>query len=166
MSILQEEKSKYTHSYTRPKYLNYWLLCFIIPIITIASFFSCGREQQIPIPYVPVNYTVYMNNPSNLHLGVPGGYLLIPGHGNHGIILYRKNNFGDSEDFVAYDLTCTHEPTGNCIVAVDDSDFYLKCPCCGSKYFIFDGYPSQGPARWPLKEYQTSFNGNTVRIYN
>ncbi|MEA1878327.1 MAG: hypothetical protein U9N86_15900 [Bacteroidota bacterium] len=128
---------------------------------------SCGREQQIPVPYVPVNYTVYLSNPSNDHLLVPGGYLIIPDQGNLGIILYRRS-FGDSKDFVAYDLTCTHEPDGTCAVFVDDSEFYLECPCCGSKFSIYDGFPTQehGPARWQLKEYETSFNGNTVRIYN
>lgn len=153
-----------THPVAKPLLLS--VLYVFLPVVFLLFFSSCGREQQISIPYVPVNYIVYMNNPSNLHLGVPGGYLINTDQGNHGIILYRMNSFGDSGDFVAFDLTCTNEPTGNCIVAVDDSEFYLECPCCGSKFFIFDGYPSEGPARWPLKEYQTSFNGNTIRIYN
>ncbi len=138
--------------------------------ILILSFFlihlaSCGREQQIPVPYVPVNYTVYLNNPSNDHLLVPGGHLLIPDQGNMGIILYRRS-FGDSKDFVAFDLTCTHEPNDTCRIFVDETEFYLECPCCGSKYSIFDGFPAQGPARWQLKEYQTTSNENTVKIYN
>lgn len=154
------------HANFRSKLLSISVLCVIFSGAFFMTFSSCGREQQIPIPYVPVNYTVYLNNPSNLHMGVPGGYLIMRDQGNHGIILYRTNNFGDSDDFVAFDLTCSHEPTGECIVEVDDTDFYLECPCCGSKFFIFDGYPSQGPALWPLKQYQTSFNGNTIRIYN
>ena len=131
----------------------------------ILSTSSCGREQQIPIPYVPVNYTVYINNPSNDHLRVPGGSLIIPDQGNLGIILYRQS-IGDSNDFVAFDLTCTHEPTDTCTVFIDDSGYYLECPCCGSKFSIFDGFPTNGPARWQLKEYEATFNGNTIRIYN
>ena len=126
---------------------------------------ACGREQQIPVPYVYVNYTVYLNNPSNDHLRVPGGSLILPDLGNHGIIIYRRS-IGDVNDFVAFDLTCTHEPTDECIVYIDDTDFYLECPCCGSKYTIFDGLVAQSPARWPLKPYQTAFNANTIRIYN
>ena len=80
---------------------------------------SCGREQQIPVPYVPVNYTVYLSNPSNDHLLVPGGYLIIPDQGNLGIILYRQS-FGDSEDFVAYDLTCTAEEDGQPVYSEDE----------------------------------------------
>lgn len=126
---------------------------------------SCGREQRIPIPYVPVNYTVYLTNPSNDDLRVPGGSLIISDQGNHGILLYRVS-YGDSKDFVAFDLTCSHEPNENCIVFIDDTEFYLECPCCGSKFSIFTGYPSEGPARWPLKQYETASNENTVRIYN
>ncbi len=126
---------------------------------------GCGREQQIPVPYVYVNYTVYLNNPLNDQLRVPGGYIILDDQGNQGIILYRRS-IGDDYDFIAMDLTCTHEPNDTCRVVVDDTGFYLECPCCGSKFSIFDGLPAQGPARWPLKKYQTSFNGNTVRIYN
>jgi len=144
---------------------NHIVFRLLIPTVFLLLTSSCGREQQIPVPYVPVNYTVYLNNPSNDHLQVPGGYLIIPDRGNLGIILYRRS-FGDSKDFVAFDLTCTHEPNDTCTVFVDDSEFYLECPCCGSKFSIFDGFPAQGPARWQLKEYETSFNGNTVRIYN
>ncbi|MCD6345871.1 MAG: Rieske (2Fe-2S) protein [Bacteroidales bacterium] len=136
-----------------------------LPLLLWILLSGCGREQQIPIPYVYVNYTVYLNNPSNDQLRVPGGYLILPDQGNHGIILYRRS-IGDDFDFIAMDLTCTHEPTDSCKLFIDDTDFYLECPCCGSKFTIFDGLVAQGPARWPLKQYQTSFNGNTVRIYN
>ena len=114
---------------------------------------------------MPVNYTVYLNNPSNDHLRVPGGYLIIPNQGNLGIILYRVN-YGSSEDFVAFDLTCSHEPTDTCTVQVDDTEYYLECPCCGSKFSIFDGFPAEGPAKWPLHQYETISNSNTVRIFN
>lgn len=134
-------------------------------LLTLVVAVSCGREQRIPVPYVPVNYTVYLNNPSNDNLRVPGGYLLLPDQGNLGIILYRAN-MGTDDDFVAFDLTCSHEPHDTCRVFVDETEFYLECPCCGSRFSIFDGFPAEGPARWPLQSYQTSSNSNTVRIYN
>jgi nitrite reductase/ring-hydroxylating ferredoxin subunit len=134
-------------------------------LLVLVILASCGREQKIPIPYVPVNYTVYLTNPSNDALRVPGGHLIIPNQGNLGIILYRVS-YGDDKDFVAFDLTCSHEPNGSCTVFVDDSQFYLECPCCGSKFSIFTGFPAEGPARWPLKEYETASNANTVRIFN
>jgi nitrite reductase/ring-hydroxylating ferredoxin subunit len=138
---------------------------FRIILISLIIIVACGREQRVPIPYVLVNHTVYLTNPSNDQLRVPGGHIIIPNQGNLGIILYRTS-YGDDKDFVAFDLTCSHEPNETCKVFVDDTEFYLECPCCGSKFSIFSGYPAEGPARWPLKEYETASNENTVRIFN
>jgi len=126
---------------------------------------SCSRERQVPIPYIYVNYTVYLNNPSNSNLRVPGSYLLLPKEGNLGIILYRRT-LGEVDDFIALDLTCTNEPLGTCKVALDKDGFYLVCPCCGSKFSIWDGLVAAGPAKWSLKEYATSLTISTLRIYN
>ena len=134
-------------------------------LFLLGIFTSCNRERQVPIPYVYVNYTVYLNNPSNSHLRVPGSYLLLPNEGNLGIILYRRT-LGEIDDFIALDLTCTNEPLGSCKVEIDETGFYLVCPCCGSKYSIWDGLVAAGPAVWSLKEYATSMTISTVRIYN
>lgn len=141
------------------------IIYFFIIFLVAAGSFSCERERQVPVPYVYVNYTVYLNNPSNSHLRVPGSYLLLPGEGNLGIILYRRT-LGENNDFIALDLTCTNEPLGSCKVVIDETDFYLECPCCGSRFSIWDGLVAAGPARWPLKEYATSMTISTVRIYN
>jgi len=138
---------------------------FIFFILILAGA-SCDREKQIPVPYVYVNYTVYLSNPSNNNLKNPGGYLVLPDEGNLGIILYRRYNFGDAEDFIALDLTCSNEPLESCKLELDEDGFYLVCPCCRSKFSVFDGLVAEGPARWPLKEYTTTYLGNTVRISN
>ncbi len=134
-------------------------------VVMIISGLACNREHQVPVPYIYVNYTVYLNNPSNNHLRVPGSHSLIDGQGNQGIFLYRKT-LGEPDDFIAFDRTCTNEPLEGCIVALDSTGFYLECPCCGSKFSVFDGYPTQGPAKWPLKQYTTHYAGSTLRIYN
>ena len=139
---------------------------YILPFLILAALgTACDRERQIPIPYVYVNYTVYLNNPSNNHLRVPGSWLILPDEGNLGIILYRRT-LGEADDFVALDQTCSNEPLGTCKVAIDSSGFYLVCPCCESEFSIWDGYVTKGPARWPLKEYTTALGANTVRIFN
>jgi Rieske Fe-S protein len=146
--------------------MRYKPATFILAILfSLTGLSSCNRERQIPVPYVYVNYTVYLNNPSNNDLRVPGGYLIIPEQGNLGIILYRRT-IGEQDDFIALDLTCTNEPLEQCKVAVDSTGFYLECPCCGSKFSIWDGMVAKGPARWPLKEYATTLTPSTVRIYN
>lgn len=133
--------------------------------LLVAGGFSCDRERQVPVPYVYVNYTVYLNNPSNSHLRVPGNYLILPNEGNLGILVYRRT-LGETNDFIALDLTCTNEPLGSCKVETDDTGFYLVCPCCGSMFSIWDGLVAQGPAKWPLKEYPTAQTISTVRIFN
>lgn len=134
-------------------------------LFLLVSGYACNREHQVPIPYIYVNYTVYLNNPSSQHLRAPGSYSEIDGQGNHGIFLYRKT-LGEPDDFIAFERTCSNEPLENCVVALDSTGFYLECPCCGSKFSVFDGFPTEGPAKWPIKQYQTYYSGNTLRIYN
>jgi len=141
------------------------IIYFSSILLFLGGFSSCDRERQVPVPYVYVNYTVYLNNPSNSNLKAPFNYLILPGEGNLGIILYRRT-VGEPDDFIALDLTCTNEPLGSCKVAVDDTGFYLVCPCCGSRFQIMDGLVAAGPAKWSLKEYATSLTLSTVRIYN
>ena len=141
-----------------------FIFSFILILILISSA-GCNREHQVPVPYVYVNYPVYLNNPSNSHLRVPGNYSFIDGQGNHGIFLFRRT-LGETDDFIAFDRTCTNEPLENCVVDLDSTGFYLECPCCGSSFSIFDGYPASRPAKWPLKEYQTYNTGNELRITN
>lgn len=141
------------------------IIYFSSILLLLGGLSSCNRERQIAIPYVYVNYTVYLNNPSNNNLREPNSYLILPKEGNLGIILYRRT-LGEVDDFIALDLTCTHEPLGTCKVAIDDTGFYLVCPCCGSRFSIWDGLVAAGPAKWSLKEYATSLTISTVRIYN
>jgi Rieske Fe-S protein len=45
------------------------------------------------------------------------------------------------------------------ITAVDEE-------CCESKFLIIDGAPIDGPANIGLHQYNTSFDGNTLLIFN
>jgi Rieske Fe-S protein len=146
--------------------MSYKSIIYFSSILLLAgALSSCGRERQVPVPEVYVNYTVYLNNPSNNKLREPNSYLILPDQGNLGIILYRRT-IGEPDDFIALDLTCTNEPLGSCKVAFDDTGFYLVCPCCGSKFSVWDGLVAEGPAKWSLKQYSTSLTLSTVRIYN
>ncbi|MFC2132239.1 ubiquinol-cytochrome c reductase iron-sulfur subunit [Bacteroidota bacterium] len=137
----------------------------VLLLIFSLSVFSC-REQEDYIPYVFVEEEIYLTNQSNSNLRVPGGYLIIPEKGVNGIILYRKS-LGEYDDFVAFDLTCSYQPTENCVVEVDSNyGIFLECPCCGSKFYIYDGYVAEPPAKRQLSQYRTSFNNNIVRIFN
>ena len=148
--------------------LNIFSLKYI-PILLIISFsFNSCEEPEDYIPYVYVNWKVYLANTSNSNLRIAPSYKIIPDQGVNGIVLYRQSMLEGNDDFIAFDLTCTYNPADNCVLTVDSSGFILECPCCDSEFFITDGFPSAPPAKWRLKQYRTSYNSisKVVRIYN
>ena len=72
-------------------YLRYYLLALIVPTL----FFVSCKEQNYPIPDVPVNMSINLDLPSYNALNAPGGYAYVTG-GSRGIVVYR--NF---DEFVA-----------------------------------------------------------------
>ena len=95
-------------------------------------------------------------------LAIPGGWTYING-GSRGIIIYRASN----DVFKAYDRHCTFDSSNSCaLVSVEVNNITGFDDCCGSKFILTDGSVTQGPANLPLKQYQTSFDGNELRIFN
>jgi len=135
-----------------------WLYIIIVSIL----FTGCSKNEEGTIPLVRVDTTIYTSNPSFNTISVPGTWMYING-GSKGIIIYRISN----EEFKAYDRHCTFEPNNNCIlVSVDDTNITGVDDCCGSTFILTDGSVTKGPATVPLKQYQTSFDGAVLRIFN
>ena len=125
-------------------------------------FFGCSKNNDSNIPLVTVNVIIHINDPAYNMLTVPGGWTYING-GSRGIIIYRASN----DAFKAYDRHCTYDSSNSCaLVSVDLSNITGFDDCCGSKFILTDGSVTQGPANLPLKQYQTSFDGNELRIFN
>lgn len=138
------------------------LFCFLLAITVSAVFTSCNRSNGSGIPYVPVNYQLTVSNPEFSPLLAIGGWVYIGG-GSKGIIVYRFS----PEDFRAYDRHCTYLVDDDCRVSMDNTDiFAVDNVCCSSKFLIVDGAPTEGPAAIGLQQYNTSFDGNTLRINN
>lgn len=135
-----------------------WL--YIITILIL--FLGCTKEEDQNIPLVRVDTTIYTNNPSFNAISVPGTWTYING-GSRGIIIYRVSN----EEFKAYDRHCTYDSGNSCaLVSVDGTNITGVDDCCGSTFILTDGSVTQGPASLPLKQYQTSFDGAVLRIFN
>ncbi len=136
--------------------------CLYILLLAFISL-SCSKDDENGnIPLVSVNFTINVNNPAYADVKVAGGWMYLNG-GSRGLILYRYSN----DEFRAFDRHCTYEPSNSCgQVAVDNSNINAKDDCCGSKFLITDGTVTQGPANLPLKQYQTSFDGSILRIFN
>ena len=133
---------------------------------------SCGDDGNTgSIPFVNVNVQIDLNDPRFIALNPFGGFTTLDGYGNRGLIIYH--NFDDT--YSCYDRICSHQPSNPCArVEVEESGLYLQCgetigeeytPCCDSK-FLWDGFPTDGPAIYPLQEYQVFKNGNLLTVSN
>jgi len=134
----------------------------LLPIIIILAVFGCeGNQNFSPVPDVPVNVEVNLNDIGNVALRQIGGYVYIDG-GVMGIIVYRKSQ----NVYKAFDRNCTYESTSSdAIVSFHSSGFYIEDTSCGS-VFDTDGFPTGGPAEYPLKEYQVSQASDILFITN
>lgn len=123
---------------------------------------GCKKENQGGVPYTGVDISINVNNPAYVDIQVPGGWLYLTG-GSLGIIVYRKT----LDEFVALDRHCPYQPEEVCRVIVDDTEVTARdTACCHSAFLIIDGSVTEGPASIGLQQYNTSFNGQTLRIYN
>ncbi len=131
--------------------ISFLLICFL----------SCRKTAE-PVPYASVNLDVYITDPAYVSLNAIGGWVYVTG-GVRGLILYRKSN----DEFLAFERNCTYRPSDNCaLVKVESSNVSMADSCCGSRFQIMDGAVLNGPASLPLKQYQTTFNGTLVHVYN
>lgn len=124
---------------------------------------SCGKEDPYPdIPNVPVNFVINPNSTEYLELTHIGGWVTVTG-GYRGIIIYRIS----LTEFMAYERTCPFDPDiAEARVEVDISGLTAYCPVCHSRYILLDGSTYDGPSHYPLKQYQTVYEGGLLYVYN
>jgi hypothetical protein len=133
----------------------------------LALLISCKRNKtqplvNHPVPSVPVNVTIYPNDPLNFRIQAIGGWIYFNA-GINGIIIYRKSN----EEFIALERTSPHLPNDTAArVYVTKDNFSLLDTVSRSRWQIIDGAIIKEPTQWPLRLYGTSFNGNVLRIIN
>ena len=132
---------------------------FLLPV-------SCNDEYEGRIPYVPVNINVVVS--SHIDLNVPGNYIYFPTDGFAGVILFCFDNI--NHIYYAYDAACTHDISSDCSLLQKGAieGVIATCPCCGSKFNLFNGGIMNGPAIEPLKQYRVQVldGGARLRIYN
>ena len=139
--------------------IGYLLLFFLFACLLP----QCKKEkQQNEVPTVAVSIALDPNSTEYLRLNSVNGWEYLTG-GYRGIIVFRASTNG----FMAYDRACPYDwnQTSSRMV-VDSSGITTVCPSCNSKFILIDGSPYSGPSPYPMKQYQTSFNGTTLYIYN
>jgi len=132
-----------------------WLLILIL--------LSCGKENTRPeIPDVPVSFVINPNTTEYNELSHVDGWIYLTG-GYNGILVYRIS----LTEFVAFERACPWDfQNDTARVQVEASGITCACPVCGSKYIMTDGTPFDGPSRLILKQYQTTYEGGLLYIYN
>lgn len=140
------------------------IIAFFIVALLVFSF-SCDNNNDDYIPYVPVNFTVDLNIFNDLTTTGFSQKYDQPGYG--GVLVFCE--FYDAANpyasiYHAYDATCTLEIDSTCSLTNKGNNVMAVCPCCGSKYSLFDGFPIEGSASVPLKFYNVSVLNNKLYI--
>jgi len=124
---------------------------------------SCRPYRHEILPYVPVNFTIYLTDPGFVILQNPSTYVYVTG-GIAGIILYRL----DAVTFLAYDRACPYDwDLTTDLLTVDPGGLIISCASCGSMFNILNGTVYKGPSNYGLLPYKAVFNGhNKVTVTN
>lgn len=108
---------------------------------------------------VPVDILLYPNTVDSIPVQ---GYKYLTA-GKRGILIYRFL----VEEFMVYERTCPYDPEKDCSrIEIDASGSTVTDLCCGSRYLLIDGTPFKGPAHYRLQQYQWTYNGETLHIFN
>ncbi len=131
-------------------------------IICAVSLSDCKKgSDEHQVPAIAVNLNISTNLAQYNDLNFIGGWIYLDG-GYNGILVYRATN----EDFKAYDRQAPYQVINDCQIRVDSSDVVVEDTCSGSLWLLQDGQILNGPAAFPLKEYQTYFDGIMLSITN
>ena len=131
-------------------------------------------NNQNPVPYVPVSYTLKITE-EYPHFMIDNGYKTMTITrtkfereyiGYAGLLIW----IGMDGHYHAADLCCP-----NCVnktKPVEVDGLYAVCPICGEAFDLSSGYafPTKGITKYPLRQYQAihnnSYAGYTLRITN
>jgi nitrite reductase/ring-hydroxylating ferredoxin subunit len=143
-----------------------FLLFYLFVFVLVFSGPGCKKDEepssQDQIPVVPVSISLNPNSTEFIRLNVVTGWEEITG-GYRGIIVYRNS----VDEFTVFERACPYDWNKTTTrVEVDTSGMTISCPICKSKFIILNGAPYQGPSRFSLKQYETSYNGNLLYIFN
>ncbi len=141
----------------------------VFSLLLIFFLTGCQKDAYTPLPFVEVNIQIFPDSLQYLELNSAGGFVyLTANYPSRGILVYRLNQ----TEFIAFERTCPYDPDGCCEgnqcsrLVMDDSRMTVSDACCGSVYLILDGSNVSGPSHYPLKQYHTSYDGNSLRIYD
>jgi nitrite reductase/ring-hydroxylating ferredoxin subunit len=151
------------------------IIFFLIITVTAVSLTSCKKSKNDVIPDVYIDFYLNLSDPEFFTLTAGMNSMIITsstnnwgsrsaGYDNNGIIVYRS----PLDEFYAYDRTCPHDFAVNGLsIKVNIDGLNAICPQCSTTYALYGmGTPTSGPGRYPLKNYKTGFDGQTVHVWH
>jgi len=139
------------------RFLAFGVSLFLLMLLPV----SCEKDNQHPVPVVPVEFTINIESTQYIELNNIGGWAYFSG-GYRGIVIYRWS----FDEFRAFDRACPYHPYDECgFVKVIDPPTAI-CECCGSMYLLLDGSVITGPSKYPLRQYRTYFQFPFLQVTN
>ncbi|MFA5546630.1 MAG: hypothetical protein WDA14_13350 [Sphaerochaetaceae bacterium] len=131
---------------------------------------GCRKEEINPNdPKAYINIEIYPNSTFYQELNTVGGWMYLTAlPPSRGIIVYRYN----LSEFLAYDRMPPNEPNnccvdGNCTrLIVGDYFPFAYDECNEISYLLLNGSIMEGEGKFPLIQYNTTYNGQQLRIFN
>ena len=132
-----------------------------IIICTVLLSECRNRTDEHTVPNTRVNIDIDLNLAQYNDLNFIGGWIYLNG-GYNGIIVHRST----VDVIAAYDRQAPYMVEDGCRVRVDSNNVTCTDDCSGSEWLLYDGQIVKGPAVYPLRQYQTSFDGVRLSIRN
>ncbi|NVO20207.1 MAG: hypothetical protein HXX13_10930 [Bacteroidetes bacterium] len=127
--------------------------------VLLVSYSSCKKDNQTKVPYVYVYETLYPNTLDYINIS---GYKYL-NSGYRGIIVYRMS----TDEFRVYERCCPWDPENvNARVSVESNGLSVIDTVCKSRFSLIDGVVFQGPSHYPLVNYNYSYDGEKLLIFN
>jgi cytochrome b6-f complex iron-sulfur subunit len=115
---------------------------------------GCRKEDDDDAPSnQQKDFTLDLNAADNAALRNNGGFVV-----TQGVIVARTN----AGDYIAVSSTCTHQGS---TVGFQAATNRFRCPNHGAE-FNADGSVARSPATTGLQRFNTTLNGNSLRIFS
>lgn len=138
---------------------------YLVILALVISFYGCsddgGIENNI-LPNIPVNETLFLNNPQYIDLQVVGGWAYANG-GISGLVIYHAS----SNLYLAFERSAPHLKPSVCSKMTVKNSIVMHCDCDDTEFSLLDGSPMTDGIKYPARQYRTTLLGNnTLQISN
>ncbi|MCK9616949.1 MAG: hypothetical protein M0R21_03850 [Lentimicrobiaceae bacterium] len=137
----------------------YRILFLLVMFLPVAG---CDDDYS-DVPYAYIDIYINPNSTEYNELNTVNGWVYLKGTSpSRGIIVCRISQ----DEFMAYERTCPYDADKDNAIVEVESPLVAVDSLCGSRYILTDGSRFDGPAKLPLKQYRTNYNGAILHIYN